>query len=151
LFTYAAEADNQSKDLILIVGAKDKSRPGTSPTGTPSPTVTPTPPAGAAHVVNIGQSGSSYRDVQSGTSVSTIHVGDTVQWVWMGGPHSTTSGSCMAGGYYGGTTCGPDAQWDSGVRSPSYTFSYKFTEAGTFRYFCEVHLGSMVGTIQVLP
>ena len=132
----------------MIVGAKDALPPGAA-TSTVAPTATPTPPPG--HVVTIGQNGSRYTDSQSGTSISTVHVGDTVQWVWMGGPHSTTSGTCMAGGYYGGTTCGPDAQWDSGVRSPTYTFSIKFTQAGTYLYFCEVHLGNMRGTVQVDP
>jgi plastocyanin len=154
LFTYAAEADNVTGDLILIVGAKDAPLPSPTPTGTviaPTTTPTPTPTGATAHVVNVGQSGTFYRDSQSGTSISTVHVGETVKWVWASGPHSTTSGSCLVMGYGGGLSCGPDAQWDSGVRSPSYEFSYKFTEAGTFKYFCEVHLGSMTGTIQVLP
>ncbi len=57
LFTYAAEADNRSGDLILIVGAKDVAAPAgfnpptatpTTPVATPipAPTPTPTPPAG---------------------------------------------------------------------------------------------------------
>jgi len=69
LFTYAAEADNQSKDLILIVGAKDKPAPAgfdpptptatptlSSPEVTPTPTLTPTatPPAGTQIVtINV--------------------------------------------------------------------------------------------------
>jgi hypothetical protein len=48
LFTYAAEADNRSGDLILIVGAKDTAAPAgfNPPTATPTnavPTPTPTP------------------------------------------------------------------------------------------------------------
>src|SRR5215510_8994420 len=57
LFTYAAEADNVTGDLILIVGAPDQSAPagfnppsptptGTSVAPTATPTPTPTPPAG---------------------------------------------------------------------------------------------------------
>ena len=51
LFTYAAEADNRSGDLILIVGAKDTAAPAgfNPPTATPTigvstPTPTPTAP-----------------------------------------------------------------------------------------------------------
>ncbi|HKF43595.1 MAG TPA: hypothetical protein VKG01_10880 [Thermoanaerobaculia bacterium] len=50
LFTYAAEADNKSGDLILVVGAKDvPAPPGFNPPtptpsqGVPAPTPTPTP------------------------------------------------------------------------------------------------------------
>jgi hypothetical protein len=55
LFTYAAEADNTSGDLILVVGAKDAAAPPgfNPPTATPSsgvpvptPTPTPTPSSG---------------------------------------------------------------------------------------------------------
>jgi hypothetical protein len=59
LFTYAAEADNRSGDLILIVGAQDVAAPAgfnpptptpavpvATPTPIPTPTPTPTPPAG---------------------------------------------------------------------------------------------------------
>src|SRR5262249_4174860 len=50
LFTYAAEADNKSGDLILVVGAKDTAAPPgfNPPTATPSsgvPVPTPTPTA----------------------------------------------------------------------------------------------------------
>jgi hypothetical protein len=55
LFTYAAEADNRTGDLILVVGAKDTAAPPgfNPPTATPSfgvpvptPTPTPTPTSG---------------------------------------------------------------------------------------------------------
>jgi hypothetical protein len=61
LFTYAAEADNHSGDLILIVGARDvPAPPGFNPP-TPTATVTgaaatptPTPPAGTQTVtINV--------------------------------------------------------------------------------------------------
>ena len=67
LFTYAAEADNKSGDLILVVGAKDiPSPPGFNPptatvapptaTSTPAPptnTPTPTPSTAATIVVDL--------------------------------------------------------------------------------------------------
>jgi plastocyanin len=59
--------------------------------------------AGVAHaatfVVNVGASGqTTFVDQASGTNSTTIHVGDTVQWNWMSGPHSVTSGTCQPGG-----------------------------------------------------
>ncbi len=155
LFTYAATADNATQDPILVVGVPDQPAPPGfhPPTPTPgasSPTPTPTAPAGATHTVAIGQSGNSFTDSSSGNSSTTVHVGDTVKWVWMGGSHSTTSGTCTTGGYYGGG-CTADGHWDSGVAASPFTFSQTFTAAGTFKYFCGVHLGGMTGTVQVLP
>ncbi|HEX7253808.1 MAG TPA: plastocyanin/azurin family copper-binding protein [Thermoanaerobaculia bacterium] len=159
LFTYAAEADNATGDLILIVGAADQPAPAgfnaptATPTGgVPAPTPTPTPPAGAVHVVNIGQVGTSYTDSVSGTNQTTIHVGDTVKWVWQSGPHSTTSGTCTGGGPgYAAQSCDADGKWESGIKSIPANFSWTFNTAGTFKYFCDIHLDSMMGTIQVNP
>lgn len=60
LFTYAAEADNTSGDLVLIVGAQDAAAPpGFNPptataTSTPVPTPTPTPPPGVETItINV--------------------------------------------------------------------------------------------------
>ena len=57
---------------------------------------------------------------------ATLHVraGDVVTWGWgsfFPRPHSTTSN---------------DGLWDSGVHSAPYTFSYTFTQPGTFHYYC---------------
>jgi hypothetical protein len=50
LFTYAAEADNKSGDLILVVGAPDMAAPAgfNPPTATPALTPTPTPTPGSS-------------------------------------------------------------------------------------------------------
>ncbi len=60
LFTYAAEADNTSGDLVLILGAQDAAAPpGFNPptataTDTPVPTPTPTPPPGVETItINV--------------------------------------------------------------------------------------------------
>jgi hypothetical protein len=73
LFTYAAEADNRSGDLILIVGTADvvapagfnppsptaSATPAVTPTAspqspTPTPTATPTPPSGTQTItINV--------------------------------------------------------------------------------------------------
>ncbi len=74
-------------------------------------------------------------------STTTIDTGDSVNWVWAGGSHSTTSGSCASG-------CTPDGLWDSGVKSNG-SFSHTFNTAGSFRYFCKVHGSMMQGTVVV--
>ncbi len=107
-----------------------------SPTG-PGPMPTPS----GAHIVNVGQAGNNFIDSQSGTSTTTIKAGDTVQWVWVSGTHSTTSGNC----------CTPDGMWDSSIQSGGATFTRTFAAAGTFPYYCSVHLSAMTGTIMVNP
>ena len=79
----------------------------------------------------------------------TIHVGDTVHWVWDEGFHSTTS------------VAGQAESWDSGslATAPNVSFDHTFTHSGTFTYYCTIHghdLGNgtasgMAGTITVLP
>ena len=84
----------------------------------------------------------------------TIHVGDTVKWVFPrpADYHSSTSGVCTTGGgYYDDGSCTPDGTWDSGQLYGGQTFSRTFTTTGNFRYFCSVHLSMMTGTVQVDP
>jgi hypothetical protein len=161
LFSYAAMADNATQDTILVVGAPDVAAPAgfnpPTPTKTggaagPTPTPTPTPPAGATRIVNVGKFLNLFSDAQTGGTVTTIHVGDKIQWVWFDGPHSTTSGTCSPGSYYGGSgTCDSDGTWDSSLKSPTFTFTQTFNTAGTFSYFCMKHLSDMTGTIKVQP
>ena len=120
---------------------QDVPSPTPTRTATPAPTPTPTPQAAQTVVVNVGQGGLRFVDQLSGNSTTTIHVGDTVRWVWVGGSHSTTSGSCQGG-------CHPDGLWDSGTGS-GMTFSRTFTQAGTFAYHCIPHGSSMTGVVQV--
>ena len=124
--------------------------PAATSTPTPTPTPTPTASASATRIVNVGESGNYFTDSQSGTAGTTIHVGDTVKWVWIGNTHSTTSGSCTGGGYYG-ESCTPDSQWDSGQIMPPSTFSHSFTAPGTYKYYCAVHGSAMTGTVVVQP
>jgi plastocyanin len=118
----------------------------TGPSATPTPAaVTPTP-AAAPHAVYVGQSSTGARenvflDAASGTSTTTIHAGETVQWMWLSGTHSTTSGRCALG-------CVGDGIWDSGVLSGG-SFSHTFPTAGTFPYFCQVHGVMMQGSVVV--
>ncbi len=122
-------------------GPTSTPQPGV-PTRTPTVAVaTPTPLPSAA-IVNVGQGGGmTFADQRSGGSTTTIAVGTTVQWVWVSGFHSTTSGTC-------GATCTPDGNWDSGAGS-GMTFSKTFNQAGTFPYFCTVHGALMTGSVVV--
>ena len=92
-------------------------------------------------MVSVGQGGLNFVDQTSGTNKTTIHVGDTVRWVWAAGFHSTSSGTCSGG-------CRQDGLWDSGEGS-GMTFSKTFTQAGTFPYYCTVHLAAMTGVVEV--
>lgn len=73
-------------------------------------------------------------------ATQTVHVGDTVHWVWDTANHSSTSG----------TVGHPDGKWDSGVHDTGFTFDHTFGQAGTFPYFCTIHgAEGMVGKIIV--
>ncbi len=106
----------------------------------------------ATRTVNVGQGGTNFVDQVSGTSTTVINVGDTVLWNWVGSPHSTTGGSCSPG-------CTTNSTWDSGVHSPTFTFSVTFTPVvitsfgggNKFPYYCSVHLSSMTGTVLINP
>ncbi|MGE5413769.1 MAG: plastocyanin/azurin family copper-binding protein [Syntrophomonadaceae bacterium] len=117
----------------------------TGPSATPTPSA-PTPTPSAAHAVYVGQAAGGARanvfvDAASGTSTTTIHAGETVQWVWVSGAHSTTSGVCPLG-------CVADGLWDSGVVEGT-TFQHTFPSSGTFPYFCLVHGAMMQGSVVV--
>jgi plastocyanin len=98
----------------------------------------------ATHQVEVGQGGMRFVDDASGTSTTTINVGDTVVWNWDETFHSTTSGGCPNG------NCVADGMWDSGIiTSTPHTFSFTFSTAGSFPYHCSVHLAEMQGTVVV--
>lgn len=73
----------------------------------------------------------------------TITEGDTVVWTNDGAvTHTTTSG----------TNCTGDGLWDSGNMSPNDEFTYVFSSAGTYPYFCIPHCGmGMTGEVTVQP
>ena len=75
---------------------------------------------------------------QPTTATSTVNVGDSVTWNWADAlPHSVVSLS------------GPGS-FDSGVLTGAgQTFSFEFTQAGTYTYQCSVHGPSMTGTVTV--
>ena len=79
----------------------------------------------------------------------TIHVGDTVRWVWGSPGHSVVSGT---NGNADNRFCSPS---DTGCDNPPLsdmgaTYEHTFTHAGTFPYYCSVHFSlGMIGTITV--
>lgn len=118
-------------------------------------------PAGAATAwtVHVGRGGTQFVDEASGTNISTVQVGDTINWVWEGTMmHSVTSGSCTrgggGGGYggYGGDVCTDAGRWPTtGLQSSGFTFSQTFSTPGTFSYYCAQHQSAMTGTVVVQP
>ncbi len=56
----------------------------------------------------------------------TVSVGDTITWTnnESGIPHTTTA---------------DDGLWDSATLNPDDTYSFTFTEPGTYTYFCSIH------------
>lgn len=70
----------------------------------------------------------------------TIEVGDIVRWTWGDAlPHSVTS------------LAGSQETFDSGILTGMGTeFSWGFNEVGINDYQCDVHFGSMFGTITVV-
>ena len=79
----------------------------------------------------------------------TINSGEKVVWVYADGaqePHSVTSGGCK------GTDCsGGGKQFNSGLNlnKPGQRFEHVFQHPRTFPYHCDLHLGSMQGTVVV--
>jgi len=115
--------------------------------------------AAAEHVVHVGRGGTYFIDDASGTGVTTIVAGDTVQWVWEGTMnHSVSSGVCPTGGGGGyggygggGGACIPSMSWDSGIQASGFTFSHTFENQGSFSYFCMMHQSAMTGKVIVQP
>ena len=70
-----------------------------------------------------------------------VFTGDTVTWVTKGRfPHTTTSG----------VDGKPDGLWDTKHLARGESFSYVFSQPGTYRYFCRPHHGlGMKGVVVV--
>jgi plastocyanin len=69
----------------------------------------------------------------------TISVGTTIKWTNKDGvTHTVTSG----------VPGSPSGLFDSGNFGSNDVFSFAFSQAGTFKYYCKIH-SSMTGTITV--
>jgi plastocyanin len=79
-------------------------------------------------MINISFSPASVQ-VKAGTTVVWVNK-DSVQ-------HTTTSDTNV---------------WDSGLMAEGSTFSYTFTQPGTYKYYCKPHSAlDMTGVITVVP
>ena len=119
--------------------------PAAAPTSTPVPVATPTPeptatpaptpaPVGTTHGVDMTA------ELTFSPETIAVEVGDTVVWTVTAIGHTTTSG---APGDEAGI-------WDSEFLAVGETFSFTFTQSGTFPYFCAVHPTVMRGTLTVV-
>src|SRR5947199_317323 len=72
----------------------------------------------------------------------TASVGDTVNFVWGSGTHTTTSTSVPTGA----------ATWNAPISSSHTSFDYIIKIGGTYKYQCNFHVSmGMVGSFTVPP
>jgi plastocyanin len=71
----------------------------------------------------------------------TAVVGDTIQWVWASGTHTTTSLTVPTGAN----------SWDNPMTSSNKTFQYIITTPGSYTYWCAIHTTMMEGSFTVDP
>jgi plastocyanin len=81
--------------------------------------------------------------------VVTINVGDTVRWTFVDVGHNVVSGNaCVENNIFcspDNTNCGLTASSPQGA-----VYSFTFTQAGTFNYFCSPHcFNAMTGSVVV--
>jgi plastocyanin len=78
-----------------------------------------------------------------------VPVGGTVTWTQQdAGFHTVTSGTAEVGAG-GAVVAHPSRVFDSGKLATGKRFSFQFTKAGTYRYFCEIHAATMRGVVVV--
>jgi hypothetical protein len=168
LFTYAAEADNKSGDLILIVGAQDVSAPpgfnpptatatttSGAPTSTPtSPPSTPTPTSPAVVIVSLVATQFEWIFTGDGANGSTLvaRVGQTYQLQIRDGDPPGTN----AHGFSGIPSLGIPAQaLTAGGPARTVTFTPNAGQLGNSFFSCDQSTcgtghDSMLGTIRVV-
>jgi heme/copper-type cytochrome/quinol oxidase subunit 2 len=174
LFTYAAEADNRSGDLILVVGTADLAAPAgfdppsptatltpNAPTATPTPppvTVTPTPTPTSASATVIGLAATQFEWTFTGTgavgSTLVVRVGQTYELQVRDGDRAGTT----AHGFSGIPSLGlPAVSLTAGGAAKPLTFSPDASKLGQHFFSCsESTCGTgsqhdnMLGTIQVV-
>lgn len=138
---------------------KPSNAPSTTAVATSTPTIAPTP--SAPTTANVKASSFKWTDEASGTAITTIKVGGTVNWtVAPGTPHSLEK---VAGTEENG--CGNlDDPFNSALTA-GQTVSRTFTKTGIFGYHCGIHKGvpncktppgdttprNMPGVINVVP
>ncbi len=68
-----------------------------------------------------------------------VNVGDTIQWFWTEGSHTTTSTNIPV----------EATAWDAVISSTSQTFQYVVTFPGNYDYVCTPHAPGMAGNFIV--
>jgi len=133
-------SNNPTRSPIAVPTAVPTTTPTTPPTTrtASTPTLHPTaqpvgPSSGETHTVSWG--------FNVASASITIEVGDTVRWVWDqdGATHDVRSG----------TPAAPTPLFRSPLQGSGSSFSFRFTEAGVYPYFCTPHSSFMVATITV--
>jgi plastocyanin len=76
-------------------------------------------------------------DYEFGPASLKIQPGDTVNWTFVNGGHTTTARR------------GQPEFWNSHLKSTDQTFSHTFEHPGRYQYICLPHREFMKGTIQV--
>ncbi|HEY2603981.1 MAG TPA: plastocyanin/azurin family copper-binding protein [Thermoleophilaceae bacterium] len=112
--------------------------------------------AGGARAVDdhgVSIKNTSFTDSASGTTTTTIVVGDSVTWHWDGAGADTTHTVTSDNGSAMSFDSDPGANGTTSFPSHSTgdTFKVTFPTAGTFTYHCKVHPTLMKGTISVVP
>ena len=76
------------------------------------------------------------QDFSFSPSSLAVSVGDTIQWTWVSGSHTTTSITMPVGA----------TPWNASINSGSLSFSYQVTTAGSYTYNCAIHPSLMSGS-----
>jgi plastocyanin len=127
--------------IVAALASSGCSSPTTNNSGAVAP-----PPPGTVDVI--------IQDFSFAPSNITIHAGTTVRWVNAGPSAHTTMSD--AGAWASGTLAAPNGSSGyGGGDSPGGTFTFKFTQPGTYGFHCAIHPPSaypnFVGTITVIP
>jgi plastocyanin len=70
----------------------------------------------------------------------TVNLGDTIQWKWINGTHTTTSQTIPGGA----------ATWNANINSATQTFNYVPSVVGTYNYHCGIHPTTMIASFSVV-
>ncbi len=74
--------------------------------------------------------------------ISDVIVGDTIEWVWSSGTHTTTSGTIPV----------LAAPWNHIISSGNAKYDYKVTKQGVYNYVCTPHAAmGMTGSFTASP
>ncbi len=165
LFTYAAEADNASGDLILVVGSPDvpappgfePPTPAATPTAAvtaPLPTATPTPTPTASPTIVVNLVATEFQwNFNGGGSSFVMHVGQTYELhISDGDPRGAAPH-----GFGGVPGLGLSARLlQAGAPAVIVTFTPNASQTGTFLFACDqpscgAGHSNMLASIQVIP